>query len=75
MVKQCPQCGLPGVPLTRGKPSPAALAASEDGRLSLGGCRVAPGQPNWRCPSDHEWRDEDMPAWSAAVEEAITPYR
>ena len=60
MIENCPECGAPGTMLVYGRPGPELSHAARAGRVSLGGCMIEPGQPNWYCPARHDWTDEDF---------------
>jgi hypothetical protein len=68
----CPSCGSAAIPLVRGKPGPATVAAAKAGQVALLGCRVSRSDPNWHCTAGgHRWRDADREAWRTAVESAV----
>jgi hypothetical protein len=69
----CPECGAAGVPLMFGLPVPEARAAAAAGQLALGGCIVADDQPNWQCPQEHQWRDDER-AWQKRLLAALVAH-
>jgi len=55
---RCPSCGLRhGVPILYGLPGPDAADAQQRGEVVLGGCIVAPDQPDRACTAcGHQWK-------------------
>jgi hypothetical protein len=54
----CPHCGLPGIPVWYGYPTPEAMAEVAAGRLALGGCVIGPDgsrRAQYACPRGHVW--------------------
>src|SRR4051794_40714447 len=76
MIKNCPECGAPGVPVIYGRPDPALSRAAADGRLALGGRLVAEDgdEPNWVCPASHGGRDDDLSGRERLGDEIVARY-
>ncbi|BCY09092.1 hypothetical protein [Actinoplanes sp. L3-i22] len=71
MIENCPECGEPGTMLVYGLPGPALADAAKAGRVSLGGCMIEPGQPDWFCPARHSWTDEDVDGRGRLLDEIV----
>ncbi|GAA2708131.1 hypothetical protein [Actinoplanes palleronii] len=71
MIENCPECGEPGTMLVYGLPAPPLLRAVEAGRVSLGGCMIEPGLPDWFCPARHRWTDEDLDGRGLLLDEIV----
>jgi hypothetical protein len=69
MLKICPECGAGAVPLVWGFPDDGDRRAEAAGLVSLGGCMPPAGPmfPMWACPSHHQWLDDDVAGWQAAL--------
>jgi hypothetical protein len=54
---RCPECGSASViPIIHGYPSPELQERASRGEVSLGGCLVWDGMPEWECKRcDHMW--------------------
>ena len=61
----CPDCGSSGVvPIAYGYPTGEMWEEAERGEIAIGGCIVAPDNPDWRCNDcGHAWQDSVNPRW------------
>src|SRR5690349_17586905 len=71
MIATCPVCGEPGTMIIYGLPGPELVSAAEAGRVSLGGCMIEPGQPDWYCPARHRWTDDDVDGRGRLLDEIV----
>ncbi|SNY81161.1 hypothetical protein SAMN04244553_2744 [Nocardia amikacinitolerans] len=56
----CAECGRRGIPILYGMPAPSARALAAAGLISLGGCVVVAGNPDWSCRAcGHLWSDPE----------------
>jgi hypothetical protein len=56
--KKCPKCNSPDdiIPIKYGYPYSEMKYDWAAGKIELGGCRVEPGNPDWRCKKcNHRW--------------------
>jgi hypothetical protein len=53
----CPKCGSRAVvPIIYGYPAPSLSRKAARGEVSLGGCCIVDGMPDWSCRTCHnEW--------------------
>ncbi|MCK9591522.1 MAG: hypothetical protein M0Q91_05890 [Methanoregula sp.] len=58
-INKCPKCKSKNdvIPIQYGYPSVRMFEERESGKIELGGCIVAPENPNWYCKKcDHRWK-------------------
>ncbi|MFI5915118.1 hypothetical protein [Dactylosporangium sp. NPDC051541] len=74
MIQHCPECGEPGKMIIYGLPDPQLRQGAAEGRVSLGGCLIEDGAPDWHCPRGHRWADPDLDGRSRLLDSMLAEY-